>query len=740
MAAWKCPAITIGSVPITQQTFSWQLPAGVTPYTTSVSVPNSVSDALAALENPTKIFIEVTGGVYGRPDRLLKEFGPVYLLEPRKTDPYHTTWSLADARWAWRGKKLYCSYNKTRAKNQKGLGSTAAPAAPRSISKGVGVSGNTPPADPAVLRQQFDTFSVGRYLPWSVRGDGRPYNMKEIIEIELEKFSIPFNPSVVDDKGVYTIENVELNGVDIYAGLADLLARSRLSLGILPTGEVYVYSLDFLEEAGSNAQLVAALQNNNKTRPGIVYKSDKSRIRPRSVEVRFERRQETRLVASSSRTIRQTGGVVARSTVGVGGAPIPVGTNPPVWDLEDVRERRVIACENVMPCPYPVTSVYTGREFNIGEFLPVYEYLESLTPPLSESDLRQLWFSSVLERKYAKAVATETGTAESTANEQFVAGLISAVRAHYRQTYQIDPYWMDRMRDWSPRRVAVLDNYSRYAPPAPLWSDYCVIPKARHPAVAKRTALWSQHAYNWLVDTEDPLRQRPTAGTVGVVSMPLGIFRVSYPPLIDQVVAEIIPSAITPLPGVSVAGANSLLRESSLTEDFTLETLVSVVWDVDRDDDFDSRKKYHVVYSSYPDQARGPAIDYLSREEYARYAVREPESTAVGAGAGAVLDPSVPVNAGLLDAIAQSESARIINQFKDRWVGFVTLAGHHDFYCTGNIKNIIFSFSPGAGYETSVDMRDIPPNPTLEQTLPQKHLDYLYRHVSRADTTNEVAQ
>jgi len=52
----------------------------------------------------------------------------------------------------------------------------------------------------------------------------------------------------------------------------------------------------------------------------------------------------------------------------------------------------------------------------------------------------------------------------------------------------------------------------------------------------------------------------------------------------------------------------------------------------------------------------------------------------------------------------------------------------------------MYGFSPGSGLTTTIDARDIPPPPTFEQSLRQKDIDFLHRHISRADNINEIGK
>ena len=700
MTEFKTPGLYIGGNPITEQDFSWSLIAGVLPYITNIILPNGpINDAIAALQSPTYIDLICYGGTDGNANQVKLRFNHIYILEPRKIDRYHTLWRLADSRWGWRGQTMYYSYNKTRIKNKKGIASTE------------------PDNYPASIRKQIDQFKVGRYLPWSVKDATEPYNMKEIVERELGKYNIPFDPTISDDAGAYIIENVEANGVDIYHGFANLLASSRLNMGILPSGDVYVYSIDFYDETGFDA--IKQFQAQNQMRPGTIYRQDMSRMRPKWINVRFLKKQEVRIVGTTSLETPPSTAML-------------INPKPPLWSQNDIDNWRVIGCQNVIRVPYPVKSPVTKQWYNIGEYVPMWEYLRAIN--LSESDVRSLYFSDVLARKFALSIY---GASPNIADEQYAFHIISNIKAHYRRVYQIDPWYVDRMEYWEPRRCAVIDNYSHFASPSPLWVDSCVVPTVRHPKVAKRTALWTSHAYNWLVESNDPYRQRPTGGSIVAISPALGIFEVTFPPLIDRVIKQIFPFALDPLPYPALSAAASMLTQCSILPDHAIETLISVVWSTDKDSKYEGKSKYHIVSIDYTGLGgKGPDIEYLSRLEVARFPVREVS----GEGGGAINDPSVPANETLLFSIANSESAKLINQFIDRYCGVLTMSGAVPVQLLGNLKAVIYSFTIASGLTTTVDFREVPANPTLEQTLNQDEIDFLRRHVSDGSNKNEVSE
>lgn len=695
---WLCPYFTIGDAAMMEQNIAWAMIPGATPYITNFVVPvGQLNDALLAVQNPTTLRLYCTGGTTGSPDTKSLVISNIYLLQPKNIDPYMVQWSVADIRWGWRGKKLYCKYNKTRQANDKILAT------------------NPPDTDPAILRQQYSSFSAGRYVPWSVK-DGVPWTVKEILEAELVKLGISVAAIQTEDKS-YIVENIEMDGIDIYAGITELLSKSRMNLGILTNGDVYPYSLDFFDETPIEG--VLHTQNLCKTGPGILYRQDQKRVRPTKINVRFEKLQEVRVISKSS--------VDTPS-----GQAITISARPPTVLPQDIVERRAIACENVISVPYPVTSA--GVTYNIGEYLPMWKYLSIIG--LTELELQQHWFATRLERRVSELFRVQAGSGLTAIIDAQAANVASALRHNYRQTYQIDPFMADRMKTWMNRRVKIIDNYSHFQPPSPLWSDFCIVPKRRHPYVAKGLGLWATHAYNWYANTYDEFRQRPTAGTIDIVSQQLGVFRVSFPGLIDRTLEEIIPSAVENLPGGYAGSGNAFWEQAYLASTHTLETIISVVWDLDYQDQYDSTRKFWQISipGSIAGITEGPEIDFLSRQDYAREGIREDTAPLFGGGIVAGAIPRIE-NQNILSAVANAEAAKLLNQQRDRIVGQVKVAGIPEgLKLLGNIKAIVYQFSPKAGLETIIDARDIPPDPSIEQQVPADVLAYLKKQVYKSRT------
>jgi hypothetical protein len=701
MNDWRCPSINISGAPLQATSISWAITSGVEPYVAKIVVNKGASGLLDTMPNPVFLSWTTNGGTEGEASYKSVRFDNLYLIEKRGLDEMNDLWYLADARWLFRGKRIYCSYNKTRIANTLQVGTPA-----------------TDETDIANIRQPFELYAAGRYLPWSISSGTVPYKMSEIIQLELQKIGIYPVSNIIQDSD-YVLENIEMNGVDFYDGMAELLSRGRLNMSVSPSGEIYIYSLDYYAD-DKNIESIMAL-NEVRVSPGRLYIQDKQRMRPRRVYCQFEKLMETRVIASSSNDLAP-------------GAPLPVYENKPLWSKvdSDSKPPRVIGCENVIRVPYETDNLIAGGTYKAGEYAPMWEYLASIGLP--EDKVQQLWFSDHLYRWYAKKKELEMGTGFTVESERFSKYIIANIKNHYRQVYRIEPYWCDRIEKWYAKRVTSIDNYTKYTPPSPVFADYCVIPNQKCPIFSRRKALGETQAYNWIVRDNDIYRTRVTPGTLQVLNHDLGIFKVFFPPLVDQVISEIIPCAVAPLPYPATSSGSPLIESCHLTGSHTFETIISVKWSVaEAQDKFDSPSKFYSINMAPKEEGTGPPIEFVSKKEYARYSVRE-----MNLDGTIINDQDRPVNSELLGAIANAENSRLLMQYKNRPCGLVEVPGFVGMRLNGHMVGIIYTFDTASGLKTTIDLRGQVPSFAVESYLTTGQLSYLYKQLPRGDFKNEM--
>lgn len=707
--------VTISGVPIHEQNFYWSITSGVMPNIGSFLIDKNRNSLIEELVNPVNIEISCFGSSGDQAPREHKvKIDKLFLLQPQEIDQFQVQWNLADIRWAlFQGKTAYFAYNITRRSNQRGVGVVA------------------PRTDPAILRQPFDVFKTGRYLPNSVKTSGEPFSVLEILEREIENINTNFSDlgftnvtdliiSPIGDKS-YIQENVRSDGKSAYKAFGELLEKSRLVMGVTLDGRINIDSIDFFDEVSVNRLL--DLQKRGKVAPGQIYKQDLKRVRPKSIRVRFERKIET-IVKSIPEEEE------AKVQFGFNDRPI----TPLEIETDEVvaTERRkilgqVIPCINVIQVPFVPEFDDEEFDFKFGEYIPLVKYLEAIR--FDRTLLKKLWWANAIEWHITGVLQEGIKNAKI---EPLSFVIAQAIRDSYRQIYMIDPFYMDRIDYWEARRVAVIDEYSKFSNKSPLWQDIAIVPRVRPVDIAKNRALSPEYIKNWIVEEEDPERKNPTAGTIDLIDMELGVFKTSFPRDIDNTIALVIPSAIDNAPPAQAGGGVGIQRflladsDAQLRQNFTLETIISLSWMFDPvlgggiQGGFNSDLRYHDVVFEY-ENAEGPSITYLSTREPARMDI----------------DFEL-VNEEIINAIAESEAARIFNQYIDRTVGTIQIGDLLEFpdniIIQGNISNVSYSISPGqpgvsGGIETHVYLRKIPMAPTIEQTLPDKAVQYVFNQL-----------
>lgn len=700
--------ITLGGVPMEDQNFSWSAIPGASPFMRSFKFHKDFYSKLASIGPRTNIQGEVWGTSINQPSKKSFKFDNVWIVEFRQVDEFFVEVVVADNRWSFRGKKLTCGYNHTRTRNQ--------------LSRAPLAYNNTP----AELSENFRVFSPGRYLSWSVKSDRKPYSVREILHLEFQKLGIYFDPNIGDDIGSFIVENIEYDNVDIYSGLSELCGLSRLTLGIIPNGAIYVYSQDWYDR--NLAQNFPNYFNKyDDVTPTHIYLSDKKKSRPKSLTIRFKRKDETRIVLSGSENIAPN--------FEWGADPIPIPNKyRKLYDDNDVSEGRIISCLNVIQTPIPIQIEVNRREgppqirtAQIGEYVPIADYFKAIN--LTEDYVKRFWFSSLLENKYAFDEEVRLGVLPNLQNRLLAIQKINPIRASYRQVFQIDPYWMDRIDKLEARRITIIDTYSRYTPTSPLFADFCTILKCRNPMIAKGLVPFREPSYNWNVLEQDPFHTNPIAGTVSVVNEKLGIFKINYQFDNFGQVAQIIPSCVNDRPDSAPVSANKLWIQSTLYDEFTMSTIMSIVWKAGRLGGYDDFRKYWFVpiQLQASDVGEGPEIEYLSDLEFARFPAREFDEEG-----NLRIDPSQCTNLGDIEAIANSEAKKIMNSYIDRVSGLMTIHGLYPGYLSGHMASITYTYNSSNGLSSTVDLRTQPPAPNVQETLPANVL----RKVKRQITVN----
>lgn len=713
------PNIRINNVPILEQNFVWKRTSGVEPYFGSFQLSKTQSILLGQTDyENAKIKIEIEAG-FNKGAFLNQEISGLYLIEPKSYSQVVDTWIVTDSRYRLKDQLITCYYNKTVIKNEQNTGT-------------VPESGK-----PSELRQDFDLFSVGRYCPWSVKADGKPYSVFEILQIELTKCGLTVEPLVNTDES-YIIENIEFICVDSYRVIASLLEMSRLNMSINFDGSVYVYSID--EYNINDLDWIKDKQLTRSQQCNRVFLQDRRRIRPKKIEIMFEAKEELWVTYQSTENFEN-----------VGIDPVPIQAKESVWDDEDVQMGRVISCENVIPIPTPTT--FNGKNYTVGQWVPMHIYLQILG--ITDLQVREQWFSNRLETQISIDMINKSGGSPLQHKDlDYIRLWVGNLKTHYRQSFRIDPYYMNRLASWETRRCAVVDNFSHYSVPSPLFADYSMLGCFRLPSTAKRLTTWNDDMSLWEVNERDPYRLKPTLGSVIAVNAPLGIFKIVYPSTSYSSVLSVYPFSFTSAINMGKGSFNNtlsltpeFLAKSTIKESFEMQTIISATWYIDplidyyntlgvfgNLTDISEGRRFYTFSFPVAGNTSNRIVKRLSRAEYARRGVKpriveQDDQTIVS---DEYLNDGTLVNQGLLENIAKGEMHRLLQQYNDFYEGSVQIFGLVDKKLMANMEEIEYTFNEGTGFNSKISFKPVTPY-KLEQKINQDAINFLHRQIQRGD-------
>jgi len=692
--------IKIGGVAIPEQSFRWGFPAGIAPYRGSFRVPYGLVSQIEKISNPTTIDLNIKGTILAKRADLALQVKNLYIEEIKGDDLSHFLVVISDRRSRLRGQKVTISANITRKENRFAEGQ----------------KGTTKEVGTAKLREEMDRYSIYRYDDWSINGT-RTWTAYQLLKDALKQIGISRISGGVDNG--FVTENIVFEEEDATTVIPQLLAWSRLNIGLDASGNYYLFSAD--DTPNSIAGLVP---NSPLLGQSTLYKQDLSRVRPSVVTVQYRKKQEVfvRAMALENQGLSTTTGPFS----------VPIWTEKGITQ-QHKNEGRVVGCINVIKIPYDIQI--NGEWRQRGTYCDIKEYFTAIK--MNENTVREGWFVDKLLLKHAFINKKTENAPYLGAPDMLASQEVYAIKSAYRQLYQIDPYWVKRWKSWECVRCSVADPVSGFQLPSPVWTDYCIIPKVRLPEIAKRKDLHAKAAYNVLADRDDADREHSsTLATIQVVDQELGIFRVVFPPLLDAVIQEIVPFAVDPLPGIAGNISPTFWGQAKPRESHVLETVITAVPALDKnlkstDDQF---LKISVVSAK---KSKGPEIEYLSNLEVARYPLAlgisdHAQSGVDKATAERAIALDMPINSQYLLPLATGESDQIFWSYKDRWAGIAEYAGcdPDKLKLFPGCQSITIQFSPTNGLSTRYDCMQ-PQTPEIGTILPKKVREYLYRQIPK---------
>lgn len=250
--------------------------------------------------------------------------------------------------------------------------------------------------------------------------------------------------------------------------------------------------------------------------------------------------------------------------------------------------------KNVLPLP--VTTTINNVEYAAGTWMeitdtlllawygtyppttPMQNIISQSLGPLTLSLLRQAWCNGGWNI-YVNAATS------SISNDPIWGIIYKCLRDHYRQTFQISEYWVDRVIGFLPRRVSLLDPINMVWGKPSVWTNHAIKPTNR--VIGRTDADPTSLAYNRAVfsDTDlsseiddispdsDQLKNKQAQAELSIVDPQLGVFHIDY--FLDAYgkTLGIIPSCIEGYdPGLAAGGDGYELASARVDAPLKVET------------------------------------------------------------------------------------------------------------------------------------------------------------------------
>lgn len=215
-------------------------------------------------------------------------------------------------------------------------------------------------------------------------------------------------------------------------------------------------------------------------------------------------------------------------------------------DTGTTGDRRYL--QNVLPVPDYSLTLLGGRTVPQGTWVPIEQCLDawnanSPMPGFPDFNLAALRRAMV---PYMDAWAGLRLAGSLSPNADWMARM-AALLQHYRQTYRINPRWIDRIRDLKAERIATMDVATGTRGASPVFADYCYIASQRAGFLAKTQGAEIPYAMNVAryprngAITSETI---PAAASVSVVDKDQGIIRFDFKPDLLRVYEAVLPSQI----------------------------------------------------------------------------------------------------------------------------------------------------------------------------------------------------
>ena len=648
---------TLGDFPLdTDQDVSWSLTEGTRPHQRFFLMSKTDAEKLIAKDGPVSLVID------GSPDYPKLEVKDLYVMsiQPAST-PFHRQVLVADKRIWWQRAHVLRRYNVVK----------RGPDMRRLYQEGT----------PVGFNRNIQSDKI--YAAWSLYPRAKPsdpWNAEQVlrdvigaVEPGQLEFANTFDKSV-------SIQNLVIDDQGDTAVGQALKFIPGACLYVRADGVVVVYH----ENKGGESGILAAKPP--LVGPPLAAPVSLAKSRPvasdvlfgRELEVRFDSRVEG-FLGTRSAEVREMVNVapVPDSTLRVNGKILTCGT----W----------VSFDNLF-------TAWAGD-------------WPTQAPSLTHAITQKLWSAPVFIDAYARSGLG--GMIEP----RYVRRL-SAVTSHYRQTFQLEPKWRDRILALKAYRVGILDEENGVRASAQAFADYSIQPTLR--GAARSAQDNSALAYN--VNGYAPLLAdaKVAPARVTVLDEDQGVIRIDYMLDLNGLYARVFPSGIVGPDGTvnslpradarPVNGVNYLAEHAILAPSHRVAVVLTAVPAAPNDE----RQLYaHRVEKSDAEaalgltigeckgpvwkvrvsdsvlQARWEWLDSKAQDVEKVFGVESSAPSLIARTVGRGRDPlGEPNNNASVKGMAEAIAAAIYSAFLDRGEGTHVVALNPEIHPTGSASSV----------------------------------------------------
>lgn len=481
---------TLGGVKLLNvESVGWVFTSGTQPYQRAFQVHRSdLQTLLDTREDPFGVDLEVTG------ERESDNWFVHRLSVLRALPTTHEDIAsvlVSDVRWRWRYEWIYQRFNVKRRTGDRRL-----------------VTSITPTATDAVLQELEISSDILAYAPYSLRPDTGytvKYDMRDVVRTV---FGAVTGFAYVDENAIYAnavpVEDITIDDSGDRACQRVLDLLPGVTCRVDEFGGTHLYNTS----DGSEDQILGKLTTDPFRGSTLVEPVSLAAERPARVIVHFPVEQEVRFDFVEGATVQTDGRYLTNVwklpvTLTLDGVVKPVGTWVPLTD----------ECLAAIYAKYPP--------------LPVRgQTLRQLTLTV----LRQIWCNGDYNR-YHDAYASQDASADPV-----WANVLAALQEHYRQTFQVNRRWADRIVQFLPMRLSLLDPVNNVWGAPSIFLNYALVPSYRRVAktrddvsfVALNRVCFPNPATAPGVDLISIKDQQASQAVLQMLDAQLGIMRINF--------------------------------------------------------------------------------------------------------------------------------------------------------------------------------------------------------------------